>query len=202
MLEKNSRFREIDDQLLKDAEHFHGRLAPGLYLGFLMVEKVLKELGNCEMIDAAAESVKCLPDSIQLMTPCTVGNGWLKVFDYGNFAITLYDKKSKEGVRVKVDLDKIPRGTLFYKWITREIEEKESDSKVVIEDIKKLKGRIFSLKRVKVQIEKEKHLPLMNCKKCGESFPVKNNAGGLCMICQGKGYWNEIQNAKIKIDEW
>lgn len=191
MLKKN-RFREIDDELLKDAAFFHGRLAPGLYLGFFMVKKARELIGSTEMIDAVSETVKCLPDSVQLTTPCTVGNGWLKVFDYGNFALTLYDKKTKEGVRIWVDLEKTPKGSLFYKWFTRLVKEKEGDEEIILGEIKQLNERLFSFSRVKVEIEKGKHLPLMVCEKCKESFPVKNNVNGLCLSCQGKGYWVKV----------
>lgn len=185
---EKERLRMIDGDLLKDATHFHGRLAPGLYLGFFMIEKAKNLLGEVEMFDAVVETVKCLPDSVQLMTPCTVGNGWLKVFDYGNFALTLYDKKTKEGVRVWVDLKKIPSGTVFYKWFTRKQEEKDCDVETVLAEIKQLGDSLFSFSRVVVKLEKKKHLPLTTCKKCEELFPDENSVDGLCLNCQGKGY--------------
>lgn len=186
-MERN-RLRMIDDNLLKDAELFHGRLAPGLYLGFFMIEKARELLGEVEMFDAVVETAKCLPDSVQLMTPCTVGNGWLKVFDYGNFALTLYDKKTKEGVRVCVDLKKIPSGTTFYRWFTRKWEEKDCDAETILTEIKRLGNSLFSFSRVVVKLEKKKHLPLTTCKKCEELFPNENSVNGLCLNCQGKGY--------------
>ncbi|MFH1287160.1 MAG: FmdE family protein [bacterium] len=184
-----ARWRKLDDDLLQDAALFHGILAPGLYLGFFMIEKARELLGSRDMIDAVVETVKCLPDSVQLMTPCTVGNGWLKVFDYGNFALTLYDKKTKEGVRIWVDLKKVPSETVFYKWFTRKEKDKEGNLEIILGEIKRLNSSLFSFSRVKVELEKEKHLPLIICKKCGELFPDKNNVDGLCLSCQGKGYW-------------
>lgn len=183
---QKERFRNIDNNLLKEAEFFHGILAPGLYLGFFMIEKAREILGPCEMIDAVSETVKCLPDSIQLMTPCTVGNGWLKVFDYGNFALTLYDKKTKEGVRVWIDADKIPKDSVFYKWFMHE--NKHEEIEILLKEIEKFKDSLFSFSKVSVDIKKEKGMPLRICRKCKEVFPVKDE-NDLCGNCRGKTYW-------------
>jgi formylmethanofuran dehydrogenase subunit E len=63
-----------------------------------MVDLALSILPRGILFDAIAETGHCLPDAIQLLTPCTVGNGWLKVRDLGRFALALYDKQSGEGV--------------------------------------------------------------------------------------------------------
>jgi glycosyltransferase involved in cell wall biosynthesis len=34
-----------------------------------------------------------------LLTPCTVGNGWLRIFNWSKFAITAYDRTTFNGVR-------------------------------------------------------------------------------------------------------
>ena len=49
------------------------------------------------------ETRACLPNSVQLLTPCTTGNGWLKVMDLGRFALSLYVKYQGEGIRVNLD---------------------------------------------------------------------------------------------------
>lgn len=185
-----TRWRKIDDDLIQEAKFFHGLLVPGLHLGFFMIEKARELLGQREMIDAVAETVKCLPDSIQLMTPCTVGNGWLKVFDYGNFALTLYDKKTKEGVRIWLDTNKIPKDSLLYRWFMRQ--EKYEEAEQILEEVKRFKDKIFSFAKVKVEIKKEKSIPVKICPKCGETFPSRGNEG-LCMNCKGCGYWVEIK---------
>ncbi len=44
-----------------------------------MVDLALKNLPKGEFFDALCETPACLPDAVQLLTPCTVSNGWLKV---------------------------------------------------------------------------------------------------------------------------
>jgi len=51
---------------------FHGNLAPGLIIGGFMVDLAMKNLPPGEFYDAICETTVCLPDSIQLLTPCTV----------------------------------------------------------------------------------------------------------------------------------
>ena len=66
--------------------------------------------GSCRrgcLFDAICETRNCLPDAVQLLTPCTIGNGWLKVVNVGRFALTLYDKYQGEGVRVYLDPAKV-----------------------------------------------------------------------------------------------
>src|SRR3974390_3475300 len=86
---------------------FHGSLAPGLLIGGFIVDLALQNLPEGELFDAICETPVCLPDSVQLLTPCTIGNGWLTVLDFGRFAVTLYEKTSGQGVRVYLDVNKL-----------------------------------------------------------------------------------------------
>jgi hypothetical protein len=38
------------------------------------------------------------PDAVQILTPCTVGNGWMRILNLGRYAVTLNDKFTGEGV--------------------------------------------------------------------------------------------------------
>ena len=70
-------------------EEFHGYRSPGLLLGGVMVDVALRELGTTPYLNVVTETVVCLPDAVQLLTPCTIGNGFLQVLDWGKFAITM-----------------------------------------------------------------------------------------------------------------
>jgi formylmethanofuran dehydrogenase subunit E len=59
-------------------EEFHGYRSPGLVVGGMMVDTALRELGSTPYLHVVTETVVCLPDAVQLLTPCTVGNGLLK----------------------------------------------------------------------------------------------------------------------------
>jgi formylmethanofuran dehydrogenase subunit E len=95
-------------------EQFHGWKAPGLVVGMFMVDLAVAPIGEGIEFDAVVESRYCLPDAIQLFTPCTVGNGWLKVVDWDKFAVTFYNRCSLTGCRVWLDLQKTKRHPLYY----------------------------------------------------------------------------------------
>ncbi|MDP2840033.1 MAG: formylmethanofuran dehydrogenase subunit E family protein, partial [Syntrophales bacterium] len=80
------------DDFLNTIERFHGWKAPGVVIGGLMVDLAQSHIALDVEADAIVETVHCLPDAVQLFTPCTCGNGWMKVIDWDKFAITLYDK--------------------------------------------------------------------------------------------------------------
>ena len=86
-------------------EEFHGYRAPDLLLGGLMVDVADQELGPTPYLNIVTETVICLPDAVQLLTPCTIGNGFLQVLGWGKFALTSYDLLTLSGVRVWLNPD-------------------------------------------------------------------------------------------------
>ncbi|MCX5844063.1 MAG: formylmethanofuran dehydrogenase subunit E family protein [Deltaproteobacteria bacterium] len=91
------------EEYLHLVKSFHGNLAPGLIIGGFMVDLALKELPEGELFDAMCETPVCLPDAVQILTPCTIGNGWLKIVNFGRFALALYEKNEGQGIRVYMD---------------------------------------------------------------------------------------------------
>lgn len=181
--------KKVDNTLLKNLERFHGALVPGLIIGAYMVELAYEKLGDADMVDAVVESKKCISDAVQLMTSCTLGNGWLRVYDWGIFAITLYDKKSKQGIRVYLDPAKLPVGSITYKWFFREIGRESHEE--VNKEVLKLKKSILSYEYVEVEIEKKKSAKIINCAKCGYPFP--SNGSNLCISCkEGITYYKKV----------
>ncbi len=112
------------EEFVERVKEFHGYEAPGVIIGGFMVDLAYRHLPKEGLFDALCETPKCLPDAIQLLTPCTVGNGWLTVVNVGRFALTLYNKESGEGVRVFVDTEKLEvwpeLKTWFFKLKTEE----------------------------------------------------------------------------------
>ncbi len=176
---------------------FHGSLAPGLLIGGFMVDYALKNLPEGEFFDSICETQSCLPDAVQLLTPCTIGNGWLKVFDFGKFAITLYEKNSGEGVRVYLDKDKLKNWSEVNSWFFKMKPKKEQDSDLLIGQIKEAGHSIFSLQKVKVepdQLTREKAGPSSVCPVCGESYPSKH--GDKCRNCAEESPYIRVQAFK------
>jgi formylmethanofuran dehydrogenase subunit E len=77
------------DEFLQIVKSFHGNVAPGVVIGGIMVAAARRRLPPEVLFDAVCETRNCLPDAIQLLTPCTIGNGWLKVVNVGRFALSL-----------------------------------------------------------------------------------------------------------------
>jgi formylmethanofuran dehydrogenase subunit E len=68
------------------AESFHGNLSPGMLMGGIMVNAAFERIDHEKLHDAICETSSCLPDAIQLLTPCTIGNGRLHIVDLVRFA--------------------------------------------------------------------------------------------------------------------
>ncbi|MCK9276267.1 MAG: formylmethanofuran dehydrogenase subunit E family protein [Syntrophales bacterium] len=105
------------EEALKLIANFHGNATPGLVMGVKMVTLAALERFNVNTpFDAVCETRGCLPDAVQILTPCTVGNGRLRINDMGRYAITFYDKTSGRGVRVSIDPEKLKLWKEYYDW--------------------------------------------------------------------------------------
>ena len=88
------------ERFLEEIKAFHGFIAPGTLLGGFLVDWARELVGTDVEYDAIVETSHCLPDVVQLFTPCTVGNGWMKVLSWDKFALSLYDRRKLTGYRV------------------------------------------------------------------------------------------------------
>ncbi len=177
---------------------FHGNLAPGLLVGGFIVDLALKRLPDGEFFDAICETPVCLPDAVQLLTPCTIGNGWLKILDFGRFAATLYEKKGGRGVRVYLDMEKLKAWPEVHQWYLKLKPKKEQDLQRLIEQIKEAGHRLLGIQGVLVEPQKlrrEKLGPVTPCPHCGEAYPLGH--GDRCRGCQGESPYLET----VKLDD-
>jgi formylmethanofuran dehydrogenase subunit E len=184
------------EDFLQEIEGFHGWKAPGLVLGGFMVdwaqELIKLDFGPDVEADAIVETRHCLPDAIQLFTPCTIGNGWLKILDWDKFALSLYDKRKLLGYRVWLDLDKTRRFPNLYNWYMRKVHKKDLPLEVLLEAILEAHRSALSYQAVEVTKFSEplKKGTIEICSGCGEAFPVKQ--GDQCLTCQGDGYYAPV----------
>lgn len=88
------------------------------------------------LYDAVSETVQCLPDAIQLLTPCTVGNGWLKVYHFGIYALSLYDKYTGEGTRVRLNVEALDAYPHVRAWFLKEKPKREQEPELLREEIR------------------------------------------------------------------
>lgn len=152
-----------------------------------MVDLALKNLPNDGLFDAICETRICLPDAIQLLTPCTIGNGWLRVVEMGRFAIILYEKYQGEGIRVFLDPTKVEVWSEIKTWFFRLKPKKEQDSQLLMGQIREAGSSICSIQQVKVEphfIKTQRLGKLTICPLCKEAYTV--DGGGICPACQGE----------------
>jgi formylmethanofuran dehydrogenase subunit E len=175
------------EEYLSVVKSFHGSVAPGLLLGGFMVDLALKNLPEGEFFDAICETQNCLPDTIQLLTPCTIGNGWLKIVNLGRFAFTLYEKREGYGIRVFLDAGKLGAWPEIKNWYFKLKPKKEQDTKLLLAQIKESGSTIYSLQNVRVHphfLEKKNKGRITICPRCKEAYPSKE--GEICRACQGE----------------
>ena len=174
----------------KMAEKFHSYAAPGVLLGGFMVARAKRELPEGTLFEAVCETSKCLPDAVQLLTPCSMGNGWVRVRDLGRYAVTLYDKRSGIGVRVSLDMEKLAAWPELRGWLMREKSKKEQDEKALLAEIEAAGESVCRIEPIAVHkelLERSSGGAMAICPVCGEVYPIKN--GSVCRGCQGEDYF-------------
>ncbi len=170
---------------------FHGFAAPGVLIGGFMVDLAYQHLPEEGRFDAICETAKCLPDAIQLLTPCTIGNGWLRVIDMRRFALSFYDKSNGEGIRVFLDPALLEAWPKIKNWFFKLKPKKEQDHGLLMGQIRKSGTSICSIERVRVApcfLEKKHRGKIALCPQCKEAYPLAD--GPVCLSCAGKTlYW-------------
>jgi formylmethanofuran dehydrogenase subunit E len=178
------------DEFLKRAEELHGHLSPGVVAGAFMVDKALQTYEPGEFLNAVVETVVCLPDAVQILTPCSLGNNFMQVLDWGKFAITLYDRQKLDGVRVWLDPEAIRTNKIIASWYLRSENNGKIDKEVVIRELLSCGGEMVRSAPVTLgaALKSTEKVPTVICPDCGESYPMRQ--GEQCYSCQGKGYYS------------
>ena len=180
------------EEFMEEARAFHGYPAPGLIIGGYMVELAKRHIPEGVLYDAISETAHCLPDAVQMLTPCTVGNGWLRVLPFGIYALTLYDKATGEGVRVELDNDKLEPYDAIRSWFLKERPKKEQDSERLQAQIKEAGESILSFRKVRIRqdmLGRRSFGAITRCPLCGSHYPA--SYGGICRSCQGQSPYED-----------
>jgi formylmethanofuran dehydrogenase subunit E len=152
-----------------------------------MVDLALRHLSAGILFDAICETGACLPDAVQLLTPCTIGNGWLKIVNLGRFAVNLYDKYRGEGVRVWLDPAKTAAWPEIHNWYLKLKPKAEQDKELLLAQIKAAGPQVLSWQAVQMRPHFLKRRPrgrMVVCPLCREAYPAQD--GGICRGCQGE----------------
>lgn len=180
---------------------FHGFAPPGLLIGVFMVDLALEELGASpnEKLYAVAETPKCAPDAVQVVTSATMGNSRLRIIETGKFSITLNRGSTEEradGIRVYVDATKIRRYPTLDLWYTNDPRYKSVDEKDRVYDEILQAGRsILSWERVKVSVPQKAVWQAVQCPVCKEMVPDYLVEDGVCTSCAGASYYDRSGEA-------
>jgi formylmethanofuran dehydrogenase subunit E len=184
------------EEYLRLVASFHGNIAPGVVLGGFMVETAQRSLPPGVLYDCICETSACLPDAIQLLTPCTVGNGWLRVINLGRYAFSLYDKYRGDGVRVFLDAEKVEAWPEIKTWLYKLKPKKEQDKERLLEEIKEAGIGVLSSHPVQVRsqyLNKRSRGRIAVCPLCEEPYPFED--GGICRACQGELPYEPLETA-------
>ena len=175
------------EQYVEQVKSFHGNTAPGMIIGGFMVDLAVKNLPDGILYDAISETQSCLPDAVQILTPCTIGNGWLTILPLGRYAVTLYDKQTKEGVRVFLDAEKLEPWPEIRKWFLKLVPKNNQDSERLFNETCSAGLNILGLRHIQIKpdfIGKMHKGKIALCPQCREAYPA--NTENLCLACQGE----------------
>ena len=188
------------DEFLDLIKSFHGHIAPGLIIGGFMVDLAQRRLPTGVLYDAICETRNCLPDAVQLLTPCTIGNGWLKVINLGRFAVNLYDKFEGGGVRVWLDAAKAADWPEINNWFLKLTPKAEQDKELLLAQIKAAGPGLLSWRPVNIRphlLTQKRRGRIVICPLCREAYPARD--GGICRACQGEVPYLEEAAAAAKV---
>ena len=175
------------EEYIKEAETFHGFAAPGLLVGGFMVNKAIQHFPAGVLYEALCETSKCLPDAVQLLTPCTIGNGRLRIVSLGRFALSLFNKDTGSGVRVFPDPIKLDPWLELKAWYMKLKTKHEQDLNLLISQIKQAGEEILKQQPIQIKPEVYRKIsrgPMALCPVCKETFPAAT--GRSCLACQGE----------------
>ncbi|MBW1841478.1 MAG: tRNA CCA-pyrophosphorylase [Deltaproteobacteria bacterium] len=172
-------------------EEFHGYRSPGILLGGIMMEIALREHTPAPYLNVVTETIVCLPDAVQLLTPCTVGNGFLQILDWGKFAFTGYDRMTLSGVRVWLNHDRLSDYPLIQEWFERTGKPREKPPfDELAAQILDAGEDLIGYRPVKLHrpLKDSNPVPTGLCPRCGESYPLQS--GPACPSCSGEAYYD------------
>ncbi len=186
-------------ELLKEAEHLHGRLCAGQVIGVRMAVVGCREVGIGEpqqdrRLRVWAEIDRCAIDAIQAVTGCKLGKRTLKFLDYGKLAATFLNTEDGRAVRV-VAREESRELVGRYAPAAREKGEAQVAAYLVMPE-----EELLLVQAVAVDLspydEPGHPLKRVRCQSCGEGVndnrEVRRDGRVLCRPCAGAGYYRSL----------
>jgi formylmethanofuran dehydrogenase subunit E len=178
------------EEFIEKVKAFHGSIAPGIVAGGIMVDIAKTNLPEGEFFDVICESQHCLPDAVQLLTQCTIGNRWLKIVDTSRYSLTFFNKYTGEGIRVFLDARKLQAWPAIRAWFLKEKPKKDQDQHQILDEFNRAGTDIYSTAKVMVKPSYiaspgKKRSGISLCPSCGEAY--RRDLGETCPACRGEG---------------
>lgn len=182
------------EEFIEKVKAFHGSIAPGIIAGGVMVGIAQENLPPGEFFDVICETAHCLPDAVQILTPCTIGNRWLKIVDTGRYALAFYNKYTGVGIRVFLDAKKLEAWPDIRAWFLKEKPKKEQSLDAILDEFLRAGTEIYSMEKITVKptyvtSSDKKRSAIALCPSCGEAY--RSSSSEVCPACQGKGPYVE-----------
>ncbi len=185
-------------EYVRQCVSFHSFAPPGLLIGVFMVDVALEVLDASPKtkLYAVAETSKCAPDAIQVITHSTIGNHRLRIIETGKFALAL-NKPSPldeaEGIRVYIDTAKIQVYKILNQWYTNDPAFKNlSDHTVLYDEIMRAGRTILSWDPVRVHVPPKRNWKALKCPACSEMVPNHMFVRGMCLECATNKYYEML----------
>jgi formylmethanofuran dehydrogenase subunit E len=183
------------EEFKERASAFHGYPAPGLLIGGYMVEAARAGLKEGTLFEALVETPKCLPDAVQLLTFCSIGNQRLKVINLGRYALSLFDKYTGLGFRVHLDLEKLEPWPEIRGWFLKLVEKERQDPEKLLQEIESAGDSICTVAPVQVAqgfLGRHHMSAIVRCPLCKEAYPAED--GPVCLGCCGEPSFRFLTN--------
>ncbi|MGM0608371.1 MAG: FmdE family protein [Candidatus Muiribacteriota bacterium] len=197
---------DLNEQIIKKANDFHTKPAPGMLIGTYLLKYLVHSLGEVKgKLHIVAETGGCFVDVPQAILQRTIGNKYLRYKRLGNVAYTGYGRLDTEkALRVYVDVQKIDKEKypMLYGFFTggrpHDKYDRQTLNKITKEEFLKVKFDIFAKEWVKIKdIPYKLDMPVKKiCRKCDNTFATKNPEDTLCKMCSSpekNKYYEEIK---------
>lgn len=180
---------------LREADK-EGRPRSGIILGIRLVMRAMQELGIDDpaavhrQLVAFVETDRCLPDAVELVTGCRLGNRTLKFRDLGKMAATFLDLRNDRAVRLAARETANQRALTAFKGLEKEEALTRAYREWPDEEL-------FSWQPVAVELPTEERpgyrAARVVCAECGEGISfnreVLRDGKILCRACAGARYY-------------
>lgn len=175
-----------------------GQPRSGIILGLRMVLLALKELGisdpagNRRDLIAFVETDRCLPDAVELVTGCRLGNRTLKFKDLGKMAATFVDLRTNRAIRIAARESANQQALERFPGLEKE-KALQHAYRIFSDEI--LLTRQWVSMDVAEADRPGYRAPRVVCSACGEgiAFGREVRRGGhiVCRTCAGAPYWKQ-----------